>query len=100
MVRRQVDEYFDGLCLDCMDRSKAKAQTHDTGYWLYDDMQWGEWSRHCRSNHGQPTWYFSFLGRREDRDRWVEWQKANNKRASLYHPDNLHVPGSSDDGTE
>lgn len=61
-------EYFDGLCLDCMDRSKSKTGDEDSDYWRHHQLQEGEWDHGCRVRHGEPTWYFSFLGRNEKRD--------------------------------
>ncbi|KAL5361593.1 hypothetical protein BJX96DRAFT_166010 [Aspergillus floccosus] len=47
-----VRTYFDGLCLDCMGKSKTVVRSVD------DD---------CRVRHREPTHYFSFMGRREKR---------------------------------
>lgn len=63
-----VRNYFDGLCLDCMDKSKAKTANYDSDYWHHNDLEEGEWDSGCRVNHGEPTWYFSFMGRKEDRE--------------------------------
>ena len=71
-VHDNVEKSFDGLCLDCMDRSKSKLRDHHEDYWHHDRMEERGYSRHCRFTHGQPTWYFSFLGRKEDRDRHTE----------------------------
>ncbi|RAH40447.1 uncharacterized protein BO95DRAFT_457380 [Aspergillus brunneoviolaceus CBS 621.78] len=56
---KRVEGYFDGLCLDCMDNTKnlEKGGDRDRDYWAYDVG--------CRIKHGEPTWYFSFMGRRE-----------------------------------
>ena len=61
-------KYFDGLCLDCMDRSKPKTRDEDSDYWQHNKLRPGEWDHNCRVNHGQPTWYFSFMGRKARRD--------------------------------
>ncbi|PYH93999.1 hypothetical protein BO71DRAFT_450356 [Aspergillus ellipticus CBS 707.79] len=65
-AKKRVAEYFDGLCLDCMDKTKnlGEGGDQDDDYWHY----WKRYSRYdskCRIMHGQPTWYFSFMGRRE-----------------------------------
>ena len=65
---RNTRKYFDGLCLDCMDRSKPKTGDEDSDYWQHNELQEGEWDSGCRVSHGQPTWYFSFMGRKEKRD--------------------------------
>jgi hypothetical protein len=65
---RRVSEYFDGLCLDCMVRTKAVMLDHNTDqdYWFHH--RWEEsYDRDCRIAHGEPTWYFSFMGRKEKR---------------------------------
>ena len=53
-------EYFNGLCLDCM----KNHLNEDSEYWRKDardsdDENDGSY----RIFHGEPTWYFSFLGR-------------------------------------
>jgi hypothetical protein len=63
-LRKEVKADFNGLCLDCMDRTKPKYGTTDRDYWEHDRIQ--DWSRGCRFRHGQTTWYFSYMGRRED----------------------------------
>lgn len=62
-ARIRVRDYFDGLCLDCLNESKAKTRDRDTDYWYHNDPGM-KWDDHCRFEHGQPTWYFSFM------DRW------------------------------
>ncbi|CAF9909271.1 MAG: hypothetical protein HETSPECPRED_008905 [Heterodermia speciosa] len=59
---------FDGLCLDCMERSKPRPETDAEDY-LKDNMPTvDDWSRPCRVQHGEPTWYHSFMGQREYRN--------------------------------
>ena len=62
-----VTKYFDGLCLDCMELSKDLRSDgdRDEDYWKHNDMK--KWDTGCRVKHGEPTWYFSFMGRREKR---------------------------------
>ena len=75
MVRRtekKVREYFDGLCLDCLNRSKPKLGNTDMDYWRHNDLKEHEWVMGCRFPHKQPTWYFSFNGRKEERDRLIK----------------------------
>ncbi|KAL8828735.1 MAG: hypothetical protein Q9191_002421 [Dirinaria sp. TL-2023a] len=71
-----VRRYFDGLCLDCMDKSKSKTGDSDSDYWYHNELEENEWDHSCRESHGQPTWYFSFMGRKEDqktyfKGKWV-----------------------------
>ena len=68
----RVRSYFDGLCLDCMDRSKPKLQDRDADYWNHNFLDEEEWSLGCRFSHGEPSWYFSFMGRKEDMDRFMK----------------------------
>ncbi|KAF7864262.1 uncharacterized protein EAF02_010230 [Botrytis sinoallii] len=59
----QIQEHFDGLCLDCMSISKPKdGKNVDAAYWQHDTLR--QYSMGCRVQHGQPTWYWSFMGRR------------------------------------
>jgi hypothetical protein len=63
-AKRKTQTYFDGLCLDCMDASKSKTRNQDTDYWMHNAFRGCESSSGCRVRHGEPTWYFSFMGRR------------------------------------
>lgn len=70
LVRDNTRNYFDGLCLDCMDSSNPKTGDDDVDYWLHNDLNEDQRVRGCRHEHGQPTWYFSFMGRKETRDQY------------------------------
>ena len=59
-------DYFDGLCLDCMDKHKAKTGDEDTDYVLHNKLR--HWDLGCRVRHGEPSWYFSFMGRKEKKN--------------------------------
>lgn len=72
-------DYFDGLCLDCMDSSKPKTGNTDTDYWRHNSVREGEWVRGCRFDHRQPTWYFSFMGRKEERDHFQQKKQAGKR---------------------
>lgn len=70
-VVKHTATYFDGMCIDCMNKSKAKTQNEDTDYWLHRHLKQDEIVKGCRvESHSQPTWYFSFMGRREDMDKF------------------------------
>ena len=71
-IQQYVSVYFDGLCLDCLDRSKPKLGDPDMDYWRHNRLKEDEVVRGCRFRHKQPTWYFSFNGRKEDRDRFMK----------------------------
>lgn len=80
-VQIATRNYFDGLCLDCMDRSKPKTGDVDKDYWRHHLLEEDDWVTSCRFPHKQPTWYFSFMGRKEERDRFREkWQAERRRR--------------------
>lgn len=57
--RVEVDDSFAGLCLDCL--TKTKFGCEDEDYWNHClDFKY---DHGCTVAHGQPTWYFSYLGR-------------------------------------
>ncbi|KAI1203197.1 hypothetical protein F5X97DRAFT_160741 [Nemania serpens] len=60
---RRVRTNFGGLCLDCMHKFKHGGNDDDDDYFAHDKP--GNHDRGCRVRHGQPTWYFSYMGRRE-----------------------------------
>lgn len=35
------------------------------------------WDHGCQVEHGQPTWYFSFMGRREVMTKWLQRNKLH-----------------------
>lgn len=41
----------------------SKFDNKDTDYWHHAD-RFVKWDEGCRIRHDQPTWYFSFMGRR------------------------------------
>lgn len=57
-----VRENFDGLCIHCMNISKPKTGDSDLDYWNHDRIR--QFDKGCSFRHGQPTWYFSFMGRK------------------------------------
>lgn len=75
----RVGGYFDGLCLDCLDRSKTKFSRPGDDYWQHATLQEDDYCFGCRIEHKQPTWYFSFMGRKEDRDRMLKEKRAKNR---------------------
>lgn len=74
-VRKAVLDDFDGLCLD--DIKRTKKNDVDEDYWEHDIEK--DWSSGCRIAHGQPTWYFSFMGRKTD----MAKHKAQKRQAWL-----------------
>ena len=56
----KASAYFDGLCLDCM---VVNTQDRHGDYWNHSNSS--GWDKGCRTKHKEPTWYFSFMGRKE-----------------------------------
>jgi hypothetical protein len=59
-IRCELTSNFNGLCLDCMNLTKSGDVDYD--YWEHDFER--KWDLGCRISHSQPTWYFSFMGRK------------------------------------
>ncbi|KAL8774465.1 MAG: hypothetical protein Q9209_000838 [Squamulea sp. 1 TL-2023] len=61
--------YFDGLCLDCIDESKAKDG--DAEYWRHSKYRRPRETDMISCNKGKHTqscWYYSYIGRKERKD--------------------------------
>ncbi|KAI4180475.1 MAG: hypothetical protein LQ346_006986 [Caloplaca aetnensis] len=100
-VEQNVRSYFDGLCLDCLDRSKPKTEDIDMDYWRHHELKEHEWTSGCRFSHKQPTWYFSFNGRKEERDRMAKKMQGSRPRNGRYRtsPRSDSGHGGSDEET-
>lgn len=70
-VRTEVDDSFAGLCLDCLTKTKFGSENAD--YWNHC-MEF-QYDHGCTVPHGQPTWYFSFLGRPEKMEEFQQKQR-------------------------
>ncbi|PVH83318.1 hypothetical protein DL98DRAFT_585607 [Cadophora sp. DSE1049] len=79
-ARERTEDYWDGLCLDCMNKSKTKTGSVHSDYWLHNSLR--TWSRGCRlTGHSRNTWYHSFMGRHEEMEDYLEKQsKRENKQ--------------------
>lgn len=76
---RTIKNYFDGLCLDCMDSSNPRTGTLATDYWLHNYER--KWVANCRIKHDRNTWYFSYMGRPEQMEAHQrEMQDRKNQR--------------------
>lgn len=73
-AQKLVKNYFDGLCLDCLTKSKTGDMNKD--YWVHNELQQHERVLGCRFNHSQATWYFSFMGRKEERDHFQKMKRS------------------------
>jgi hypothetical protein len=68
-VRQRVDELrnsYDGICLNCLHHDKTGSFPQD--YWNQPFIS--NYSEGCEIEHGEPTWYFSWILRAEDREEW------------------------------
>lgn len=57
--------------------SNKNKLNEDSDYWTHAERR--EYDDGCRIKHGQPTWYFSFMGRKEKMDIFQKKDRANNK---------------------
>lgn len=76
-VFKRVDDSFKGLCLDCL--TKTKFESEDDDYWNHCHNF--EFDYGCTVKHGQPTWYFSYMGRPEALQQWAKKKKEDRERA-------------------
>jgi len=58
-----------------MATSSRNERNEDYDYWHHADRF--TYDTHCRIKHGQPTWYFSFMGRKE---KMAIFQKKDRRR--------------------
>ncbi|KAI7775553.1 hypothetical protein LA080_006702 [Diaporthe eres] len=72
----RVDDSFAGLCLDCLIKTKFGCQ--DVDYWNH--ARKFQYDHGCRVSHGQPTWYYSYLGRPEDMKQYRKEKRAQMQR--------------------
>ncbi|EAS36721.3 uncharacterized protein CIMG_02075 [Coccidioides immitis RS] len=59
-ARRKTSGYFEGLCIDGMNATKNLRWGDNPDYWR-DNHDEG-----CRIQHGEPTFFFSFMGQRKN----------------------------------
>lgn len=55
----------------------TKTGDIDEDYWRHDDKR--QWDAGCRINHDQPTWYFSFMGRRSIMRKYMDNKKRQTR---------------------
>jgi hypothetical protein len=79
ITRQATQGYFDGLCLDCMDRSKPKGKGLDDEYWRINTSAMNQWEKRCRVRHKQPTWYVSWLGRDDVRQKLLKGSNVDDE---------------------
>jgi hypothetical protein len=71
-AKANANQYFDGLCLDCMDRSNPQGKDLDDDYWKHNQNANGRWDSKCRIRHNQSTWYVSRLCRLDIRQKLLD----------------------------
>ena len=76
-VRMFTETYFDGICLDCLDKSRPRTGDFDMDYWKHQEFREDAEILGCRVKHKQPTWYFSFMGRKADRDLFLKRHRSH-----------------------
>jgi hypothetical protein len=72
-------DHFQGLCIDCMDRSKIANARTDEYYWTKLGPRA---PRDCRVKHGDCTWYVSWCGRDEHRKKLMEAARCDDRMLS------------------
>ncbi|KAF2690775.1 hypothetical protein K458DRAFT_382353 [Lentithecium fluviatile CBS 122367] len=61
IAMRKAKFAFDGLCLDCMERSQADELPRQE--FLKQNYPYkGCWDMACRFGHGRASWYYSWMG--------------------------------------
>lgn len=76
-----AEKYFDGLCIDCMERSKLpKGMIPDDEYWERNGKHQNRWDTRCRVKHGEPSWNSSWLGRSEHRQKLIKRSREGELR--------------------
>jgi hypothetical protein len=73
-AKANTEGYFDGLCLDCMDRSKTPSKFTDAEYWDENKCVGRKFDTKCSINHNQPSWYVSWQGRADVREKIMRGQ--------------------------
>jgi hypothetical protein len=68
-AKSHTENYFDGMCLECMDRSKPQSENLDDENWKHNTDVNGRWDTRCRIKHNQSTWYVFWLGRPHGREK-------------------------------
>ena len=79
LARSNTLRNFDGLCIDCMDRSGPKRGDGDVDYWRQLESIDGRWNVNCRVRHEAPSWYISWCGRAEHRQKLIDRHKEVNR---------------------
>ncbi|TGO61733.1 hypothetical protein BCON_0025g00610 [Botryotinia convoluta] len=71
-IRNEIQSNFHGLCLDCMHNS---SEGSDKAFIYYQNNLCKCYDRSCRLSHGQSSWYWSNMGKKEDMQAHQEQEK-------------------------
>ncbi|ORY09380.1 hypothetical protein BCR34DRAFT_589361 [Clohesyomyces aquaticus] len=58
----RAQQEFQGLCADCVKRSKPAAGRSPEAFLEKNSPYHGCWDMDCRYGHGRGTWFFSWMG--------------------------------------
>ncbi|CZR57067.1 uncharacterized protein PAC_06956 [Phialocephala subalpina] len=77
----RVQRNFEGLCLDCID--KGEKRDWDFEYRYHQARRvWDMAEAGCRFEHSEPTWYFSWMARKQAADFFERERDARKRKAS------------------
>ncbi|KAF7955219.1 uncharacterized protein EAE97_000478 [Botrytis byssoidea] len=76
-IRNEIQSSFHGMCLDCMYKS---SEGSDMAFVYYQSDLEKEYSMSCRIHHGQSSWYWSNMGKKEDMQAHQERKKRAYER--------------------
>lgn len=71
-IRNEIQSSFHGLCLDCMYKS---SEGSDMAFVYYQRDLEKNYDMDCRIYHGQSSWYWSNMGKKEDMQAHQERKK-------------------------
>ncbi len=71
-LRSSVAGDFQGLCLDCM--ANSKIDSIESQY--FENGKEDYYSVGCRITHGRTSWYFSFMGKEGQMEKWKKQKRA------------------------
>ncbi|KAF7957704.1 hypothetical protein EAE96_003274 [Botrytis aclada] len=71
-IRNEIQSSFHGLCLDCMHNS---SEGSEMAFVYYENDLNKCYDEDCRISHGQSTWYWSNMGKKEDMQAHQEQKK-------------------------
>jgi hypothetical protein len=76
VAKNKAETYFEGVCLDCQERSRTNPKISEAQYWDNNVIIHGQWDKKCRVSHGEETWYTSWTGKHEMRRKLLNHAKG------------------------